>query len=128
MNETNQPNQPSSVSDVPWPTSDHRVRVPDTSVSSGTENAPSAPVDSLNRVVQGAHDAVDRFADSAEPKVRQLSESVSGAEAVLRARAEQLGAARDKWADNLRGTVRSNPLAAIAAALAVGAVIARVIR
>jgi len=112
--------QTRSGSDVPWPTGDNRMPA--------TEGAVPAAVDSLNRVVQGAHAAVDRFADGAEPKVRQLSESVAAAGTALRAGADQLGQTRDKVAESVRATVRSHPLAAIAAALALGAVIVRVMR
>ena len=109
MNETTTLNEsipPDSVPDGHWP----------------------AATDSLNRVVQGAHDAVDRFAESAAPKVRQLGESVSSVETALRARADQLVRTRDEWAENLRGKVRSNPLTAVAVAMAMGAVIARLAR
>jgi hypothetical protein len=109
MSETttmNESNPPDGVPDGHWP----------------------AATDSLNRVVQGAHDAVDRFADSAAPKVRQLGQSVSSAETAVRARVDQLGRTRDEWAESLRGRVRSNPLTAIAAAMALGAVIARITR
>lgn len=123
MSETIQPN---GMPDVPWPI--HRARASETSMSPGTEIAPPAAVDSLNRVVQGAHDAVDRFADVAAPKVRQLGESVSSAETALRARAEQLGQLSSEWTESLRATVRSKPLTAIAAALALGAAIARITR
>ena len=123
MNETSHPNR---VPDVARTT--HRVSVPDTSMLPGTESALPAAVDSLNRVVQGAHDAVDRFADSAAPKVRQVSEAVSGAETALRAKADELARTRDEWAESLRDRVRSNPLTALAAALALGAVIGRITR
>lgn len=123
MNETSHPN---GMPDVPRTA--HRVSVPDTSMLPGTEGAPPAAVDSLNRVVQGAHDAVDRFADSAAPKVRQLSETMSGAETALRAKADELVRTRDEWAESLRDRVRSNPLTAIAAALALGAVVGRISR
>ena len=91
-------------------THDPRVRVPDTSMLPGAEKARPVAVASLNRVVDAAHDAVDRFADSAAPKVRQL------------------GRTRDEWVEGLRGAVRTRPLAALAAAAALGAVIVRITR
>ncbi len=117
---------PGGAPDVARPT--HRLGVPDASMSAQTESVLPAAASSLNRVVQGAHDAVDRFADSAAPKARQLDEAVSGAETALRAKADQLVTARDEWAESLRDAVRGSPLTAIAAALALGAVIARVTR
>jgi len=111
----NEPTLPNGAPDIPWPTSDHRMRVPDTSMLPGTEYAPPAAVASLKQAVQGAHDAIDRFADSATPKVRQMSDSVAAAGTALRARV-----------DTLRGAVRRNPLVALAVALALGAAVVRV--
>jgi hypothetical protein len=126
MSETIQPN---GVPEVPWPTHRDRARAPETSMSPGTNGiTPAVAVDSLNRVVQGAHDAVDRFAEVAAPKVRQLGEGASSAETALRAGAEQLGRARGEWTESFRATVRSRPLTAMAAALVLGAVMARIAR
>lgn len=124
----NEPLQPHAAPPVPWVTSDHHERVPDTSMLPGSEKAPPAPVASLNRVVHAAHDAVDRLAGSAAPKVRQLGESLSGAEASLRETAHQMGTTRDEWAEALRGKVRLHPLSAVAAAMALGALIVRLRR
>lgn len=119
---------PDSASDVPWPSGDHRVRVPDTSMLPQTETAAPVAVGLPKTAVQGAHDTLDRLADSAAPAVRQLGEGVAAAGETLHAKADQLREKRDEWAEGLRGTVRSNPLAAVAAALALGAVIARITR
>ncbi len=89
MNETTLP-KPSA--DVPWPTSDERARVPDTSMLPGAERCPPAT------------------------------------EAALSAKADSLREARDARVEALRTTVRDNPLVAVATALALGAVIARVAR
>jgi len=118
--------QPDSLPEVPWPT--HRTPATEPPTSTVFERAPQVADESLNRVVQGAHDAVDRFAEGAGPKVRQLGESVSRAETALSHRAAQLGQTGDAWAESVRGRVRSHPLTAIAAAVALGAVIARVTR
>lgn len=119
---------PGSLPEVPWPTSDQRMRGAASSMLTQTEKASTAAVDSLNRVVHGAHDAVDRFADSASPRVRQLGESVAGAETALREKADQMGRTRDEWAEGVRNTVRSHPLAVMAAAVALGAVFVRLMR
>lgn len=125
MNETIRPNSPS---DLPWPTSDQRVRVPDTSMLPGSEKAAPAGIGLLNSAVQGAHDGIDRLASSAAPAVRQLGDSVAAAEVALRARSAQLRETRDEWADSLRSSVRGSPLAAIAIAAALGVVIGRITR
>jgi len=113
----NVPLDPSTEADGAWPVSGRRTPVPDTSMLPGTGQAPPAAVETLKRMVQGAHDAVDNFADRATPKVRQLSDSFDAAGASLRARV-----------DGLRGTVRSHPLASLAAALLLGAAVAHVAR
>ena len=109
-----EPVLPNGAPDVPWPTGDHRMRVPDTSMLPQAAYAPPATVAALRRAVQGAHDAVDDFADNATPRLRQLSDRLAGAEAAWRARAE-----------SLRDGVRRHPLVAVAVALAVGAVVSR---
>ena len=81
--------------------------------------------DLLARVVQGAHDTIDRLAESAAPRVQRLQEGVSSANEVLHSRADQARDMGDEWAESLRCTVRENPLASVAAALAIGIVIAR---
>jgi ElaB/YqjD/DUF883 family membrane-anchored ribosome-binding protein len=125
MNETL---HPAAASDVPWPTSDHRVRVPDTSMLPGSENAPPPAVNLLNQAVQGAHDGLDRFADRAAPVARQLGQRISAAEDALQARSAQWRGTRDEWLEGARTTVRGKPLLAVAAAAALGAVIARLVR
>ena len=125
MNETIHTN---GQSDVPWPTSDHRVRVPDTSMLHGSEKAAPPVVGLLNHAVQGAHDTIDRLADSAAPAARQLGAQVSAAGDAIHAKTGQLRDTRDEWVESARSTVRGSPLVSIAAAFALGAVIARITR
>jgi hypothetical protein len=110
------------------PANDERLRVPDTSMLPGSEKARPAAVGLLNAAVQGAHGTLDRFAESATPAIQRLGESVSAAGESLHAKTDQLRVTRDEWVDSARDTVRSNPLAWVAAALALGAVIARITR
>lgn len=124
MNETIQRD---STADVPWPTSDLRVRVPDTSMWPGSEKDPPA-VELLNHAVQGAHDTIDRLAGSAAPVARQLGERVAAAQNAVLATSDRLRDTRDEWVESVRTTVRRNPLVCIAVAAAVGAVIARITR
>ncbi len=125
MNETIRPD---GASDVPWLTSDRRVRVPDTSMLPGSEKAAPAVVGMLNHAVQGAHDTIDRIADGAAPAARQIGERVSAAGDALQAKTGQLRDARDEWVESVRTTVRGSPLVTIVAALALGALIARITR
>jgi len=117
-----------STSDLPWNNGDQRMPVPDTSMLPGSEKAPPAAIGVLNNAVQGAHDTIDRLADRAAPAVRQLGESVAAVGETLQTKTDQLREKRDVWVEGARSTVRRNPLAAVAAALALGAVIARITR
>ena len=82
----------------------------------------------LNRVVQGAHHTIDKLAETAAPHVQRLEQGVSSASESLHARADHVREVGDEWAESLRSTVRENPLAAVATALAVGLLIARLTR
>ena len=119
---------PASTPDPGWPDDDHRLRVPDTSMLSGSEKAQPPAVNLLKQAVRGAHDGIDRLAETLTPAVRRLGESVSAAEEALQAKSTQLRDTGDAWVDSVRTTVRRNPLACVAAAVALGAVIARITR
>jgi len=81
--------------------------------------------DVLGQVVQGAHNTVDRLAESAAPHVQRLQEGVNSASEMLHARTDQAREVGDEWAESLRTTVREHPLASLAAALAIGIVVAK---
>jgi ABC-type transporter Mla subunit MlaD len=106
---------------------DH-LDVPDTSMLPGSDKAPTASADMIRRVAQGAHSTIDRFADQATPPAQRLEKGLSSAGAALHAGADQLRQTRDDWTEGLRCTVRANPLAALAVAVAIGALVARVTR
>lgn len=74
--------------------------------------------DMLGRVVQGAHQTIDRLAETAAPHVQRLQERAGS-------RAGHVKEIGDEWAESVRCTVRDNPLAAVATALALGVLIAR---
>ncbi len=93
--------------------------------SSNTSNAQD---DVLARVVQGAHHTIDRMAETAAPHVQRLQKSVSETGELLHERTDLAREVGDEWIDNLRGTVRDHPFAAVATALAVGVLIARITR
>ena len=81
-----------------------------------------------NRVVQGAHHAIDRLADTAGPAVQRVQSGVHAAGEAITQRAHDARDLGDEWAESVRTTVRENPLAAVATALAVGVLIARLTR
>lgn len=88
----------------------------------GTQN------DLLNRVVQGAHQTIDRLAETAAPHVQRLQEGMSSTGDALAQRADHMREVGDEWTENLRTTVRENPLASLATALALGMLISRLTR
>ena len=81
--------------------------------------------DVLAQVVQGAHNTVDRLAETAAPHVQRLQEGVNSASEMLQSRTDQAREVGDEWAESLRTTVREHPLASLAAALAIGMVVAK---
>jgi ElaB/YqjD/DUF883 family membrane-anchored ribosome-binding protein len=89
------------------------------------DSAAEAERDLMRRVVQGAHEAIDRIADKAIPAVERLKGTYDDAADTLRARADQAVDLKDEWTESLRLTVRQHPLAAIGTALAIGAILAR---
>ncbi|MFG6462603.1 hypothetical protein ACG04Q_13570 [Roseateles sp. DXS20W] len=82
----------------------------------------------LDRATQGAHQAIDRAADAAGPAMQRVQDGVQAAGAMLGQRADDLRQLGDEWTASVRATVREHPIAAIATALAVGALIARLSR
>jgi ElaB/YqjD/DUF883 family membrane-anchored ribosome-binding protein len=89
------------------------------------DSAAAAERDVMRRVVQGAHEAVDRLADKAIPAVERLKASYDGATETIKERAGQAAELKDEWTESVRSAVREHPLAAIGIAVAVGAIIAR---
>ncbi|MDR7297810.1 ElaB/YqjD/DUF883 family membrane-anchored ribosome-binding protein [Pelomonas aquatica] len=123
----------------PFPTSSASPATPATSAT-GTVNEVANKADAavdkgaavgqdvLNRVVQGAHQAIDRMADTAAPAVQKVQDGVHAASEALSQRAHDARELGDEWCESLRCTVRDNPLTAVATALAVGVLIARLTR
>jgi len=89
------------------------------------DQAADAERDVMRRVVQGAHEAVDRIADKAIPAVERLRGSYNDATESLKERADQAMDLKDEWTESLRSAIREHPIAAIGTALALGVIIAR---
>ena len=90
------------------------------------DQAAAAERDVMRRVVQGAHEAVDRIADKAIPAVERLRGSYNEAADTLKHKADQAVDLKDEWTESLRSAVREHPLAAIGTALALGVLLARI--
>lgn len=95
-----------------------------------TSNTPSTTEtpDLVERVAQGAHQTIDRLAEQAGPHVRHWQDSLHGTGETLQQRAGEFREMGDQWTESLRTTVREHPLTAVAAALALGVLIARLSR
>jgi ElaB/YqjD/DUF883 family membrane-anchored ribosome-binding protein len=89
------------------------------------DQAAAAERDVMRRVVQGAHEAVDRIADKAIPAVERLRGSYNDAADSLRHKADQAADLKDEWTESLRSAVREHPIAAIGTALALGVLLAK---
>ena len=76
----------------------------------------------MKRLVSGAHAAIDKLADAATPTIDRLKGTFSNPSDKLSKLADQAGEKKDAWVSDVRDIVRENPLAAIATALAVGAI------
>lgn len=124
----NTTNTPAGSSQTPWATTDDRMRAPDTSMLPGSEKAPPAATSLLKNAVRGAHNTIDRMADSAAPAVQHMGESLTAAEEALQEKAHQLRDTRDEWVGSVRTRVRSHPLTTLAAVFALGALVGRITR
>lgn len=98
---------------------------PTLSERASTVDGPGAPQRFIERMVQGAHEAIDRAASVAVPAVDRLSTQARRAGHVVNDRADQLGTMQDQWIADARDTVRQHPLAMVAGGLALGWLIGR---
>lgn len=82
----------------------------------------------VDRLMQGAHEAVDRVGAKAAPALEKLSESASSARHTLEERAGQLAQVQGEVIDSARAYVRERPFTALAAAALIGALAANLLR
>jgi len=80
------------------------------------------------RLVQGAHAAVDRVAEKAMPAVARARAGIDEAAGALRERRRQLGDMQAELTADAREQVRAHPLTSLVAAFAAGLVVARLLR
>lgn len=108
---------------------------PDATPPAAPEPAPppdaagtAASNEMFERLVRGAHETIDRLADKAAPHVQRLQQGIDSAGEQIHAGSDELREVSGEWADSVRAVVRANPLTAVATALAVGILIARLTR
>lgn len=81
-----------------------------------------------DRLAEGAHHTIDRIAESAGPQVDRLEQAASDAGVEVMAQARHWREMGADWTESVRGSVRRNPLMAVAAALAAGMLVGRIRR
>jgi ElaB/YqjD/DUF883 family membrane-anchored ribosome-binding protein len=82
----------------------------------------------VDRLMQGAHETVDRVGVKAAPALEKLTESASAARHSLETRANQLATMQGEMLDGARSYVRERPFTALAAAALIGALVASMMR
>jgi ElaB/YqjD/DUF883 family membrane-anchored ribosome-binding protein len=93
-----------------------------------TPAAGSPAADWVERAAGSAHDAIDKVAERAAPRVRHLQSRLSDAGQRLHSRGDDLSAWSSEWAESARCTVREQPLTALAIAAAVGLLLGKLSR
>lgn len=82
----------------------------------------------MQRVVEGAHATIDHLAQSATPHVQRLESGLNTASEKMHRGVDHAREQADAWAEDLRNTVRANPLGAVVCAFGLGWLIARLAR
>lgn len=82
----------------------------------------------VDRLVQGAHEAVDRVGAKAAPALEKLTESASTARHSLESKASHLAETQEQMLDSARSYVRERPFTALAAAALLGALAVSMMR
>lgn len=100
----------------------------DGAADSGSNGAAVHQQPLTDRMAQGAHHTIDRLAETAAPHIERMQGALTGAAGQLKDQARHAREMGDELADGLRATVRRNPLWAVAAAMAIGALVARIRR
>ncbi len=89
------------------------------------ENLPTSAT--VERVAQGAHEAIDRVAAQAGPAVERVRSAATGAAASIETKAGQIGDWEKQRLEALRVHVRQNPLSSIALAVLAGVLVSRIV-
>ena len=94
--------------------------------STGTSSAGNDGL--VDRLMQGAHEAVDRVGSKAAPALEKLTESASAARQSLETKADKLATVQGEMLDSARTYVRDRPFTALAAAALIGALAVTMMR
>ncbi len=94
-------------------------------LAEGIDPAAPQPDALLDRVVDGAHDAIDQLALQAAPHVQRLQDGLADANEMLHQRSDKAREIGADWSESFSDTVRSHPIGAVVVAVIAGLVIAR---
>jgi ElaB/YqjD/DUF883 family membrane-anchored ribosome-binding protein len=93
----------------------------------GMASVPGVGTDkTVERLKQGAHEAVDRIADKAGPTVERLKSTLDNASTSVRSQVDGMHAVQEEWMVSARAKVRENPLTSVALAVAAGLLLGRI--
>jgi len=116
------------MTETSYPSNLPRAASADDPVGSGSVGTSTHQQPLADRMAQGAHHTIDRLAATAGPHIEHMEVALAGATEHVKDQARHAREMGDEWVDGLRATVRRNPLSAVAAAMAIGALIARITR
>ncbi len=95
---------------------------------SAASNSASDQVTNLaENAAQGAHQTVDRVAEKAAPMAAKLHSGIDRAHEAVQDGLDQFDTIQQEWKGSARAQVREHPLLAVAAAVAAGLLISRII-
>ena len=95
--------------------------------SAGTSSTPGNE-GLVDRLIQGAHEAVDRVGSKAAPALEKLTESAGAARDTLETKASELATVQGEMLDSARAYVRQRPFTTLAVAALIGALAASMMR
>jgi len=116
------------MSESSYPSNPAQTPRTDGPAESGSNGAAAHQQPLTDRMTQGAHQTIDRLAETAAPHIERVEGALADASGHVKDQVRQVREKGDEWADDLRATVRRNPLSAVAVAMAIGALIARITR
>jgi len=119
---------PTDLSNHTWHGVGSSPPAPDTAQWHMADTPPVATDGLVTHAAEGAHATIDRLADSAALRFQQVGDSLASAENAVRVKTDQIRDAQNAWSVSLRSAVQKHPLACVAGALAVGALIYRATR
>lgn len=103
------------------------TKTPSYPTSDYSGEATGTASETIERATQGAQQASERLSEKAAYAKEQIKSSYEQASAALSAGMEDLGELQEEWLASARGYVQQHPLVSVAAALAIGMLLARLL-